>query len=42
MIQHKSLAAGRWFTFSLIEQLAHVGSEIEWTIIWKKRNEYDG
>ncbi len=39
MIQHKSLAAGRWFTFSLIEQLAHVGSEIERTIIWKKRND---
>jgi hypothetical protein len=26
---HKSLAAGRWFTFSIVEQLANVGSEFE-------------
>ena len=26
--QHQSLAAGRWFTFSLAEQLANVGSEV--------------
>jgi hypothetical protein len=25
---HPMLAAGRWFTFSLAEQLGHVGSEI--------------
>lgn len=25
---HKDLAAGRWFTFSLAEQLGNVGSEI--------------
>lgn len=25
---HKSLASGRWFTFSLSEQLAHIGSEV--------------
>lgn len=24
MILHKTLAAGRWFTFSLIEQLANI------------------
>lgn len=26
--QHESLAAGRWFTLSLAEQLGNVGSEI--------------
>lgn len=26
--QHKCLAEGRWFEFSLIEQLANIGSEI--------------
>jgi hypothetical protein len=27
--QHESLAAGRWFTFSLAEQLANIGSEVQ-------------
>lgn len=27
--QHGSLAAGRWQTFALVEQLANVGSEVE-------------
>jgi hypothetical protein len=27
-IQHQSLAAGRWFTFSLAEQLGNIGSEV--------------
>ena len=26
---HKSLAGGRWFTYSIVEQLANVGSEFE-------------
>lgn len=26
--QHESLAAGRWFNFSLAEQLGNIGSEI--------------
>jgi hypothetical protein len=26
---HKSLAEGRWLTFSIVEQLANVGSEFE-------------
>ena len=38
MIIHKDLANGRWFKFSLAEQLANVGSEIERTIIWKKKD----
>lgn len=29
---HKQLAAGRWFTLTLTEQLANVGSEVERTI----------
>jgi hypothetical protein len=27
--QHGSLAAGRWQTFALVEQLANIGSEVE-------------
>lgn len=26
--QHKELAAGRWFKFSLAEQMANIGSEV--------------
>jgi hypothetical protein len=29
---HKQLAAGRWFTLTLAEQLGNVGSEVERTI----------
>lgn len=36
-IIHKYLAAGRWFSFSLIEQLANISSDVERTIQWKKR-----
>ena len=28
-VAHKELAAGRWFTFSPLEQLAHIGSEVD-------------
>jgi hypothetical protein len=38
MIIHKQLAAGRWFTLSLIEQLANVGMDVERAIQWKKRD----
>ncbi|KKQ32635.1 MAG: hypothetical protein US49_C0006G0086 [candidate division TM6 bacterium GW2011_GWF2_37_49] len=34
---HKDLAGGRWFEFSLIEQLANIGSDIERTIKWKQK-----
>ena len=37
MIMHKSLAAGRWFKFSLIEQLANIGCDVERTIQWRRR-----
>lgn len=32
---HKSLAAGRWFTLPLMEQLGHVGSEIDRAFHWQ-------
>lgn len=34
---HKTLLPNRWFEFSLIEQLANVGSDIERTIQWRKK-----
>ncbi|MEX2437635.1 MAG: hypothetical protein WD449_00085 [Candidatus Babeliales bacterium] len=37
MIQHKELAAGRWFELSLVEQLANIGSDIERTVTWKQK-----
>lgn len=36
-IQHKKLALGSWKKFSLAEQLANVGSELERTISWRKK-----
>ena len=35
---HRELAAGRWFDFSLVEQMANIGSEIEGAISWRGRN----
>jgi hypothetical protein len=35
--QHRDLAAGRWFQFSLIEQMANTGSEVERALNWKQR-----
>jgi len=29
MAIHAELAAGRWFDLSLVEQLAHIGSEVD-------------
>ena len=28
-LAHKDLAGGRWFEFSLLEQMANIGSEVE-------------
>jgi hypothetical protein len=36
--QHQSLAEGRWQTFSLMEQLANVGSEVERALNWLDKN----
>lgn len=40
--QHSDLAGGRWFSFSLAEQLGNVGSEVERAIKWhaKGNKEY--
>ena len=34
---HSSLADGRWFTMSIAEQMANVGSEYERALLWKER-----
>ncbi len=34
---HSSLADGRWFTMSIAEQMANVGSEYERALRWKER-----
>ena len=36
-VVHQDLAAGRWFGFPLVEQLAHVGSEIERAMRWRAK-----
>ena len=40
-IIHHSLSQGRWFKFSLMEQLANVGSDIERTIQWRKKGDLE-
>ena len=39
MMFHKVLSPERWFTFSIFMQLAHVGTDIERAIYFKKRND---
>jgi hypothetical protein len=34
---HKSLAEGRWFELSFIEQMANIGSEVERAILHKNK-----
>ena len=36
---HRGLAQGRWFTLSICEQLANVGSEVERATRWHQRGE---
>ena len=36
--QHKEMAAGRWWTLSIFEQLGNIGSEISRALKWKGRN----
>ena len=36
-IQHQNLAAGRWQTFSLLEQMAHIGGEVERALNWREK-----
>jgi hypothetical protein len=35
--QHAELAAGRWAKLPFVEQLAHVGSEVERAIAWRAK-----
>jgi hypothetical protein len=35
--QHQSAASGRWFQFSLIDQMANIGSEVIRAINWKNK-----
>ncbi|MFH0852850.1 MAG: hypothetical protein V1853_00370 [bacterium] len=35
---HKDLADGRWFTLSLIEQMANIGSEVSRAAKWKDKD----
>ena len=35
--QHQSLAAGRWRSLSLVEQLANIGSEVERALNWRQK-----
>jgi hypothetical protein len=38
MTVHKDLAAGRWQTFTLVEQMANIGSEVGRALAWRERN----
>lgn len=38
-ILHQNLAAGGWEKFSLIEQLANIGSEVGRARVWQRRDE---
>lgn len=37
-VQHRELAAGRWWELSLAEQLGNIGSEISRAIRWSGRS----
>lgn len=37
-VQHREMAAGRWWTLSLAEQLGHVGSEVSRAVKWASRD----
>jgi len=41
MIMHKELAGGRWFEFSLIEQMANVGADVGRAIKWGKKGDME-
>ena len=36
--QHKNLAEGQWDRLSFLEQMAHIGSEIERALNWRVKN----
>jgi hypothetical protein len=36
---HKNLAEGRWFEFTILEQMGNIGSEVNRAIKWYKLND---
>lgn len=40
-VQHQSMAAGRWQEFTLIEQMAHVGSEVSRALNWMEKGNHE-
>lgn len=40
-IHHKNLANGCWNELSFVEQMANLGSEIDRSLQWKKKNNID-
>jgi hypothetical protein len=36
--KHREMAAGRWGTMSLPEQMGHIGSEVSRTLKWRSRD----
>lgn len=38
VIRKDLLASGRWIEFSLVEQLAHVGADVDCAISWRDKN----
>ena len=39
--QHKQLAKDGWQKLSFFEQMANIGSEVERTILWKNKNNFE-
>jgi hypothetical protein len=39
--QHKDLASGRWIQLSFVEQMAHIGSEVERALNWQAKKKLD-
>lgn len=37
IVQHRELAAGRWEELRLVEQMAHIGSEVERALNWRTK-----
>lgn len=39
IFQHRLAASGRWNQFSLVEQMANIGSEVYRAISWREKND---
>jgi hypothetical protein len=37
-VQHQELAAGRWKQLAFVEQMAHIGSEVERALNWHAKH----